>query len=157
MTGVPGDQIGPLMHQLVPMVETLGLEYVEVSTDRAVVVLRDNPAYRNHVGGPHAAASFAVAESATGAIAVAAFGDLLDRAVLLPTTATMDYLAVAMGDLTATAEIVGDVVVAREEFEAGKRPQFDIVAEITDTQGVTTGRLRATWTLKRLRTAATPV
>lgn len=152
MSGVPGDQIGPLMHQLVPMVNTLGLEYVEVSADRAVVVLRDSEQFRNHVGGPHAAAAFAVAESATGAVAIAALGDLLDRAVLLPTTATMDYLAIAMGDLTATAEIIGDVVVAREEFEAGKRPQFDIVAEITNAEGVTTGRLRATWTLKRLRT-----
>ena len=59
------------MHQLVPMVATLGLEYVEVSPERAVVVLRDDPAYRNHVGGPHAAAAFAVAESATGAVALA--------------------------------------------------------------------------------------
>lgn len=151
MTGVPGDQIGPMMHQLVPMVNTLGLEYVEVSADRAVVVLRDSEQFRNHVGGPHAAAAFAVAESATGAVAIAALGDLLDRAVLLPTTATMDYLAIAMGDLTATAEIIGDVVIARQEFEAGKRPQFDIVAEITNAEGVTTGRLRATWTLKRLR------
>ena len=153
MTGMPGEQIGPLMHQLVPMVATLGLEYVDVSAERAVVVLRDSEAFRNHVGGPHAAAAFAVAESATGAVAVAALGDLLDRAVLLPTTATMDYLAIAMGDLTATAVIVGDVVVAREEFEAGKRPQFDIVADITNADGVTTGRLRATWTLKRLKTA----
>ena len=153
MTGVPGDQIGPLMHQLVPMVNTLGLEYVEVSAERAIVVLRDNPEFRNHVGGPHAAAAFAVAESATGAVAIAALGDLLDRAVLLPTTATMDYFAIALGDLTATAVIVGDVVIAREEFEAGKRPQFDIVAEITNAEGTTTGRLRATWTLKRLRAA----
>jgi acyl-coenzyme A thioesterase PaaI-like protein len=142
-----------MMHQLVPMVNTLGLEYVEVSAARAVVVLRDSEQFRNHVGGPHAAAAFAVAESATGAVAIAALGDLLDRAVLLPTTATMDYLAIAMGDLTATAEIIGDVVVARQEFEAGKRPQFDIVAEITNAEGVTTGRLRATWTLKRLRSA----
>ncbi|MFM7212421.1 MAG: DUF4442 domain-containing protein, partial [Actinomycetota bacterium] len=58
---MPGDQIGPLMHAVVPMVGTLGLEYVEVSTERTVVVLRDQPEYRNHVGGPHAAAMFALA------------------------------------------------------------------------------------------------
>ncbi len=153
MTGVPGDQVGPLMHQMVPMVATLGLEYVDVSPDRAVVRLRDVEAFRNHVGGPHAAAAFAVAESATGAVALAALGDLLDRAVLLPTTVTMDYLTNALGDLTATAVIVGDVVVVREEFEAGRRPQFDIVADITNAAGETTGRLRATWTLKRLKAA----
>lgn len=155
MTAIPGDQIGPLMHQLVPMVATLGLEYLDVSPERAVVRLRDDPAYRNHVGGPHAAAAFAVAESATGAVALASFGDLIDRAVLLPTTVTMDYRAIAMGDLTATATIVDDVAAARTDFEAGRRPEFDIVADITDAGGEVTGRLTARWTIKLLRKPTT--
>ena len=153
MAGIPGDQIGPLMHQLVPLVATLGLEYADVSADRAVVVLRDVPEYRNHVGGPHAAVVFAAGESATGAVAIAVFGDLLDRAVLLPVTVTMDYLTIALGDLTATAVIVDDVEVARSEFEAGRRPEFDIVADITNEAGETTSRLTARWTLKAIRSA----
>ncbi len=151
MSSIPGDQIGALMHSVVPMVATLGLEYPEVAPDRAVVVLRDQPAYRNHVGGPHAAAMFAAAESATGAAAIAAFGDLMERAVLLPTTVTMDYLSIARGDLTATAWIDADIEKARAQFEAGERPEFDIVCDITDAGGVATGRLRARWTLKALR------
>lgn len=150
MTALPADQIGPLMHQLVPMVATLGLEYVEVSDARAIVVLRDQPSYRNHVGGPHAAAMFAVAESATGAVALAAFGDYMDRAVLLPKTATMEFLKIARGDLTATAYIDADVAAARAQFDLGSRPEFDIVADITNSEGEPTGRLRALWTLKRL-------
>jgi acyl-coenzyme A thioesterase PaaI-like protein len=150
MPEVPGDAIGAMMHQLVPMVATLGLEYQEVSAEAAVVVLRDQPSYRNHVGGPHAGAMFTVAESATGAVAIAAFGDLLDRAVLLPMTATIDFLAIAKGDLTATARIDGDVAAARASFEAGQRPEFDIVAAITTADGVQTGQMRARWTLKRL-------
>ena len=148
---MPGDQIGPLMHAVVPMVATLGLEYQEVAVDRTVVILRDQPAYRNHVGGPHAAAMFAVAESATGAVAIAAFGDLMDRAVLLPTTATMDYIAIARGDLTATARLDGDAEAARAQFDAGTRPEFDIVCEIADAAGTITGRFRARWTLKAQR------
>ena len=139
------------MHAVVPMVATLGLEYVEVAVDRTVVVLRDQPAYRNHVGGPHAAAMFAVAESATGAVAIAAFGDMMDRAVLLPTTATMDYIAIARGDLTATAWLEGDAEAARAQFDAGTRPEFDIACEIADTEGTITGRFRARWTLKAQR------
>ncbi len=151
MSGIPGDQIGPLMHSVVPMVATLALEYPEVAPDRAIVILRDQPAYRNHVGGPHAAAMFAAAESATGAAAIAAFGDLMDRAVLLPTTVTMDYLAIARGDLTATARIDADVDAARAQFEAGERPEFDIVCDITDADGQATGILRARWTLNALK------
>lgn len=151
MTTLSADQIGPLMHQLVPLVATLGLEYAEVSENRAVVVLRDQAPYRNHVGGPHAAAMFAVAESATGAVALAAFGDLMDRAVLLPKSASMEFLTIARGDLTATAYIDADVAAAREQFESGSRPEFDIVADIANDEGVATGRMRAVWTLKLIR------
>ena len=146
-----GDQIGALMHQLVPMVATLGLEYGEVTPQRTVVVLRDNPEYRNHVGGPHAAAMFAAGESATGAAALAAFGDMMDRAVLLPVTATMDYLAIARGDITAVAQIDGDVAAARAIFDDGARPEIDITCELTDGAGTVTGRLATRWTLKALK------
>ena len=151
MTGMAGDQIGALMHQLVPMVATLGLEYGEVTPQRTVVVLRDNPEYRNHVGGPHAAAMFAAGESATGAAALAAFGDMMDRAVLLPVTATMDYLAIARGDITAVAQIDGDVAAARAIFDDGARPEIDITCELTDGAGTVTGRLATRWTLKALK------
>ena len=153
MAGIPGDQIGPLMHQVVPMVGTLGLEYDEVSPERAVVVLRDRPEYRNHVGGPHAAAMFAAAESATGAAAIAAFGDMMDRAVLLPVTATMDYLSIARGDITATAHVDGDIDQARRIFDSGSRPEIEISCEITDASGATTGRVSTRWTLKALKKA----
>ncbi len=149
-TPFPADQIGALMHSVVPLVATLDLEYVETTTERAVVRVVDVPERRNHVGGPHAAIAFGVAESATGAVAIAAFGDLLDRAVLLPVTATIDYLRIAKGDLTATAIIEGDVVQIRSAFESGTRPEFDIVADITDASGEVVSRLRARWTIKRL-------
>ena len=151
MAGIPGDQIGALMHQVVPMVATLGLEYGDITADHAVVVLRDQPGYRNHVGGPHAAAMFAAAESATGAAAIAAFGDMMDRAVLLPVTATMDYLAIARGDITATAQVDGDIAEARRIFDSGSRPEIAISCEITDSTGATTGRVSTRWTLKALK------
>jgi acyl-coenzyme A thioesterase PaaI-like protein len=151
MAGIPGDQIGSLMHQVVPMVATLGLEYGDIRADEAVVVLRDQEAYRNHVGGPHAAAMFAAAESATGAAAIAAFGDMMDRAVLLPVTVTMDYLAIARGDITATARIEGDIDEARRIFDSGARPEITIGCEITDAVGTITGRVAARWTLKALK------
>ena len=44
----------------------------------------------------------------------------------------------------------GDVDAARAEFEAGRRPEFDIVADITNAAGATTSRLTARWTLKAI-------
>ena len=81
--------VGAFLTAAVPMVGTLGLEYVETTPQRAVLKFRDQPAYRNHVGGPHAGAMFTLAESASGAIVTAAFGHLMAEATPLPTTATI--------------------------------------------------------------------
>lgn len=150
MSGIPGERVGPMMSTLVPMVGTLGLEFVSVCAQSAVVVLRDRPEYRNHVGGPHAAVMFAVAETATGAIALAAFGDLLQEAAPVPMSTSYDFLAVALGDLTATAVTEADLEQARRSYASGIRPEFDITAEVCDASGTVTGRFRSTWTLKRL-------
>lgn len=150
MSGIPGDQVGQMMSTLVPMVGTLGLDFDEVSNTHAVVRLRDQPAYRNHVGGPHAAAMFALAETATGAIALAAFGDLLSEAAPVPMTTTFDFIAVARGDLTATASVAVDLDEMRTLYRSGTRPEFDLEAEVTDSDGTVTGRFRSRWTLKRL-------
>lgn len=155
MTGIPGDQIGPLMRDLVPMVSTLDLEYVDVTPEHAIVRLKDAPEYRNHVGGPHAATMFLVAESATGAVALAVFGDLLERAVLLPVSVTMDFLTVARGDLTATARVDADEEQVRATFESGTRPEFNVVADIANAEGEVTGRMRARWTLRPFRFVVT--
>ena len=96
---------------------------------------------------------FLLGESATGAAAVAAFGDMLDRAVLLPMTAGMEFLAIARGDLTATASMSGNADELRAIFDAGGRPEFEVVADITDADGTVTGRLRTRWTLKALKQA----
>ena len=150
MSGIPGERVGPMMSTLVPMVGTLSLEFISVTTQAAVVLLRDRPEYRNHVGGPHAAVMFAVAETATGAIALAAFGDLLQEAAPVPMSTSYDFLAVALGDLTATAVAEADLEQARRTYASGTRPEFDISAEVRDASGTVTGRFRSTWTLKRL-------
>lgn len=150
---IPLDQIGATMHQLVPLVSTLNLEYREVSPERTVVHLPDAEQNRNHVGGPHAAVMFAAAESATGAAALATFSDLLGEATLLPVTATIDFLSIALGPLTATAKLNGNEAEIRAELAAGKRPEFEVVSEITNAEGKVTGRVRTVWTLKPNRKA----
>lgn len=150
VSGIPGERVGPMMSSLVPMVGTLELEFASVTERTATVILRDRPEYRNHVGGPHAAVMFAVAETATGAIALAAFGDLLQEAAPVPMSTSYDFLAVALGDLTATAVAESDLDQARRTYASGTRPEFAITAEVRDASGTVTGRFRSVWTLKRL-------
>lgn len=140
--------VGRMMADTVPMVRTLGLEFTETSTERAVVSLPDQSAYHNHVGGPHAGAMFTLAESASGAIVLAAFGDQLERAVPLAVRAEIGYKKLAMGAVTATAELGRPVADVLAELDAGERPEFPVEVRIAREDGAVTGEMTIIWTLR---------
>ena len=141
--------IGAFLTASVPMVGTLGLEYVQTTPERAVLKFRDQPEYRNHIGGPHAGAMFTLAESASGAVVVAAFGHLMARATPLPTTATIDFKKVARGDITATADLGRPIADILAELDAGQRPEFPVHVTIQrDNDEAVTGTMTIVWTLR---------
>ncbi|MFD7500925.1 DUF4442 domain-containing protein [Streptomyces sp. NPDC059850] len=140
--------IGDMLAATVPMVRTLNLEFVEASPERAVVRLPDQPDFHNHVGGPHAGAMFTLAESASGAVVLAAFGDQLQRAVPLAVRAEIDYKKLAKGPVTATARLGRPAAEVVAGLDAGERPEFPVRIEITREDGAVTGEMSITWTLR---------
>ena len=140
--------LGELLAEAVPMVRTLNLEYLETTPERAVLRLPDQPAYHNHLGGPHAGAMFTLAESASGAIVLAAFAEQMTRAVPLPVTSEMSFKKVAMGAVTATAVLGRPAADVIAELDAGKRPEFPITVEITRADGAVTSVMTVVWTLR---------
>ena len=147
-SAAPQHSVGELLTATVPMVSTLSLEYIETSAERAVVVLPDQSEYHNHLGGPHAGAMFTLAESASGAIVLAAFADELSRAVPLPVHAEIDFKKVAKGPVTATAELGRPTADVVAELEAGERPEFPVRIAITREDGAVTGEMTVVWTLR---------
>ena len=139
---------GEVMAATVPMVRTLNLEFGETTAERAVVRLPDRPDFHNHVGGPHAGAMFTLAESASGAIVLSAFGDQLSRAVPLAVKAEIGYRKLAMGPVTATAELGRPVAEVVAELDAGERPEFPVNVTITREDGAVTGEMIIVWTLR---------
>ncbi|MEU4210861.1 DUF4442 domain-containing protein [Streptomyces sp. NPDC026206] len=140
--------IGDALAATVPMVRTLNLVFEETTAERAVVRLPDQPEYHNHVGGPHAGAMFTLAESASGAIVLAAFGDQLSRAVPLAVRAEIGYKKLAMGPVTATAELGRPAADIVAELDAGERPEFPVRISITREDGAETGEMTVVWTLR---------
>ncbi|MFK8845078.1 DUF4442 domain-containing protein [Streptomyces sp. Ac-502] len=140
--------IGEMMAATVPMARTLHLEFGETSPERAVVRLPDQADYHNHVGGPHAGAMFTLAESASGAIVLAAFGDQLSRAVPLAVRAEIGYKKLAMGPVTATAELGRPIAEIVAQLDAGERPEFPVNVAITREDGAVTGEMTIVWTLR---------
>jgi uncharacterized protein (TIGR00369 family) len=132
----------------VPLVKTLGMEYVELSPTRAVVRLPDRPDLHNHVGGPHAGIQFSLGETASGALIITNFMDLMDRMTPLAAAADIRYVAVAKGDVTATATVDVDRATILAELDEGKTPKFTVAVTITDESGTTTGEMNVRWALR---------
>jgi len=139
---------GEALAATVPMVRTLNLEFLETTPEKAVLRLPDQPAYHNHLGGPHAGAMFTLAESASGAVVIGSFGDLLDRAVPLAVDAKIAYRKLALGAVTATALLGRPRAEVVAELDAGKRPEFPVTITLTREDGATTGEMTVNWTLR---------
>ncbi len=134
--------------QAVPMVSTLSLEFGDLDLQHAQMSMPDQKAYHNHVGGPHAGAMFTLAESASGALVLANFGDRLEDATPLAVEATIRYLKLAMGPVTATARMMrsGEEILA--ELDGGGRPEFLVEIDLATADGTVTGQMTIVWTLK---------
>ncbi|WNI14216.1 DUF4442 domain-containing protein [Actinacidiphila sp. ITFR-21] len=143
-----GPSIGEMMTATVPMARTLDLEFTETTAERAVVLLPDRPDFHNHVGGPHAGAVFTLAESASGAVVLAAFGEQLGRAVPLAVRAEIAYTKLAMGPVTATARLGRPAAEVVAELDAGVRPEFPVEVSVSRADGAETARMTVVWTLR---------
>lgn len=156
MTTIDGAQLGAALLAAVPFARTLGVVFEEVGTEgagavRVTVRLPDSSALHNHVGGPHAGALFALGETASGAVVLAAFGHLLDRAVPLAVRAEIGYERLALGEVRAIARLGRPAAEVAAELAAGERPEFPVGVEIGTADGEVTTRMTVTWTLRPAR------
>jgi len=91
---------------------------------------------------------FTLAESASGAIVLSAFGDQLSRAVPLAVRAEIGYAKLAMGPVTATAELGRPAAEVVAELDAGARPEFPVEVSVARADGTETARMTIVWTLR---------
>ncbi|MEV8511013.1 DUF4442 domain-containing protein [Dactylosporangium sp. NPDC051484] len=137
---------------VVPFARTVGIEIVEVVVDgddvRAVATLPDEERLHNHVAGPHAGALFALGETASGAVVMAAFGPHLSLGTPLAVRADIAYAKLARGPVRATATLGRAVDEVVDELAAGGRPEFPVAIEITREDGAVTTAMTVVWTIR---------
>jgi acyl-coenzyme A thioesterase PaaI-like protein len=143
------DAIRTLMPQLVPAVATLGIEYDALDATHAVCALRDDPALHNHVGGLHAGLIFTLAETASGALVMGNFDELIRTGVIpLAASAEIRWTKLAKGRVSATATLGRDADAIRAELEqTGKTVQFPVEVVMTTADGETS-RMTISWALR---------
>ena len=133
----------------VPFAGFLGIEYVSVGPDEAVLRLADDPAKHNHIGTLHAGAIFSLAESASGIVVVAAIAERLAGVTPLAAKAEITYEKVARGDVTATARIEGGAGPVLETLEEAGKVRFPVVVDLTDESGEKCASVTVDWHLRR--------
>lgn len=136
----------------VPFARTVGIEIVDVVADgddvRVVATLPDEERLHNHVAGPHAGALFALGETASGAVVMAAFGPHLALGTPLAVRADIAYAKLALGPVRATATLGRRVDEVIDELTAGGRPEFPVTIEITRADGAVTTTMTVVWTIR---------
>lgn len=144
--------VADAMTSAVPWVSTIGVEFGEITTERAVALLPDRSDQHNHVGGPHAAVIFGLGETASGAVGLAAFASAGAVATPLVVRSEIGYSRLAKGDLRAEAVLTRPAAEVLAELEGGTRPEFTVEVAITDGSGRETTRMTVVWTLRPNRT-----
>ncbi|MDQ1652513.1 MAG: hypothetical protein QOI35_1713, partial [Cryptosporangiaceae bacterium] len=129
------DTIRKGLSEAVPFSRTLGLEYLELTAEHAVLRLPDRSDLHNHVAGPHAGAMFTLGESATGAIVVGSFSDLFGEYTPLAAGAQIRYRALAMGPVTAEAALARPAADVRADLAAEGKARFDVTVVLRDEAG----------------------
>ncbi len=160
MPGLPGmpnvdfDAIAKGMTMAVPFAGHLGLEIAEISAGEATVVLPRRPELNNHVGSQHAGALFTVAETASGAAFVGAFAIRMGDVTPLARSAEIDYVKVASGPITASAELGVDAAEALATLDAEGKVEFPCEVELTDGEGNTVATATVHWHVRLKEPAA---
>jgi acyl-coenzyme A thioesterase PaaI-like protein len=112
---------------------------LELEPGRAVVVLKDRRAVRNHLRSIHAIALANLGELASGLATLSAIPPGVRG---IPTAIAVDYLHKARGALTATGTATLPPVTGPATVE--------VQADIRDAAGVTVAAVRVRWTLERV-------
>jgi acyl-coenzyme A thioesterase PaaI-like protein len=149
-----GDATGADLKDLVergtPFAQTLGPRLVSMGGGEAVLEVEAPETLHNHVGGPHAATLFGVAETAAAGVVVSVFEDLVrDGAVPLIKSAQISYSAIATGPVTATARFAGDEAGVRASMAQRGMAVFPVEIAIAAQDGTETARMTAQMALKR--------
>ena len=76
------------------------------------------------------------------------FAATLDRATPLAVSASIRYLKLALGPVTATATLGRPSAEVLAELDAGERPEFEVAVELTTADGTVTGEMTVLWTLR---------
>ena len=131
--------MGQALLDAVPFAKTLGIEIVAYTANEVKLRLPLRPDLTNHVGTMHAAAQYALGETASGALNLLIFGEQLRELLPLNRSAQIEYRRPSHGALIAHGEL-GDEALqqVRDSFAAEGRAKFSTAVALYDETDLST-------------------
>lgn len=145
------DMIRHHLGHSVPFARHTGVEIDTVAKGRASARLPFRPEGTNHVGSHHAAALFALAETASGAAMAGAFAPMLLDIRPVAAEASIRYFRLAKGTVTADARVEAEPDDLVETVKSEGMVRFPIVVLLKGEDGVEIGEMTVDWHVSRTR------
>ena len=143
-------QVHQMLSSIVPFVNTVGLTITEVGPGTATAVLDNRKDVQNHIGSVHAGALYTVGESATGAVVLSLFGDLLPNVFIALKSAAVAHSKARPGNLTAIATLKGNAKEVRSAFDVTGKADFDVDVRF-EVDGTEVANVSYTWAARKPR------
>ncbi len=123
----------------VRFVRTAGVQFEDLTEERALLHIPNRKRVQNHIGGVHAAAMALLAETSSGAVLGMSVPD--DRVPLLKSM-QVDYMKRAKGDLWAEATLDA---AARTRIREEEKGEIVVPVKVTDETGEEPVQCRMLW------------
>lgn len=128
-----------VLRRAVPFTGTAGLEFVEMTTGRVEIGIRNEKKVQNHIGGVHASAMNLLAETATGMVVGM---NVRDDCIPLAKELKMAFKKRATGALRAVATLSAE---QRAAMLASDKGEVKVPVTVTDEAGVNPVECEFVW------------
>jgi acyl-coenzyme A thioesterase PaaI-like protein len=128
-----------VLRRAVPFTGTAGLEFVEMTTGRVEIGIRNEKRVQNHIGGVHASAMNLLAETATGMVVGM---NVRDDCIPLAKELKMAFKKRATGALRAVAMLSE---AQRAAMLASDKGEVTVPVTVTDEAGVNPVECEFVW------------
>ena len=143
------DAVTDALAGAIPFNNHIGLEIVEVGDGTAVVRLPQSDRLLNHVGSQHAGGLFSAGEAASGGAFLGAFAEHMAGLTPLARNASISYLKLAKGPITARATLGADKADLLASLDADGRVEFPVAVSLVDESGVEVAQMTVDWHVRR--------
>ena len=119
-----------VLRRAVPFTGTAGLDFLQMSTERVEIGIRNEKKVQNHIGGIHASAMNLLLETATGMVVGM---NVRDDCIPLARELKMSFKKSATGSMRAVATLT---VEQRAAMAASDQGEVNVAVTVTDEAGV---------------------